>query len=250
VPDAPSAGDHRAATGALDALAAKAAGVAPLVVPADRLLYVLKTGAAEARPVRHEMWVQTRGGYPLRIRVDGKDMLADPAADAARRAEQFAAQGPSLLMPTPQFLAGLPTDQTRLLDLLRDGVGAAKDAAWSVDRQVFGAVRTLLASNEPLLTPAVRAALYRALAQVPSVWAAGQVTVTIGGRTVVAIGQSEQGGTELLLFDQATGRVVGAGSCRCVGSPAILRDFQLQYAAAYGFWQFAVASSVDVTPSL
>jgi hypothetical protein len=199
------------------------------------VLYVRGRGAEWTPPYTHEMWLDVNGAIPLMIRradgsdgftVGGPEPTTDPSASPspapvdqkkddgmAREIEsaraELAQQGPSLNRPTPAYLATLPTDPRQLLDLMKEQFGPAA-GDWSVDHGVFDQTRNLLYNNDPVLTGAVRAAIYGALALLPGTGSSGEVTYH--GKWYVSIWFTERGGRQAeILFDPATGRVAGEG---------------------------------------
>jgi hypothetical protein len=241
-PGRASEADHAAALEALAALARTAAESQAVTVGAGQVLYVRGRGAEWTPPYTHEMWLDVNGAIPLMIRradgaegftVGGPEASAEPSTDPtgspspapvdpgavkaedgldgdiARARAELAQQGPSLNRPTPAYLASLPTDPRRLLDLMKEQFGPwAGD--WSVDHGVFDQTRNLLYNNEPLLTGPVRAAIYGALALLPGTGSSGEVTYH--GKRYVTIWFTERGERQVeFLFDPATGRVAGEG---------------------------------------
>lgn len=223
-PGAASTPEHAAAVAVLEELAsvAEADNDPPgggLTVGPGQFLYVRSVGAQWTPPYTHEMWLDVNGSIPLMIRrTDGTQSFTAPdptspkdthESEVAQQQADIGAQGPSLLRPTPAYLASLPTDPQQLLTLLRDKFGPVA-GDWSVDHGVVDQTRQLLYQNEPLLTPAVRGALYRALALVPGVGSAGEVTYQ--GKSYMSIWFTERDVHETeLLLDSETGRVVGEG---------------------------------------
>jgi len=212
----PGAAERQAGIAVLEAAAASAVGQQPLQVPVGQFLKV------RTMPEEHVMWLQPRGCYPVLIQVDSE---REPVG--AEEAARFAAQGPSLDLPTAEFLAGLPTDPAALLQRLRTHL-QPQVHAWSADHTLFDWVAGWMHHVDPLLTPAVRASLYKALALVPSVW--GVASTTVGGRTVAAVAQTERDGVTYLYLDPATGRAVGQGTL-FGGQPG------------FGLWEFSVVAS-------
>jgi hypothetical protein len=216
VPDPLAPAEHAAAVNLLERFAnAAGPGPAPLTVPAGKLLYV--RGAA-TQVYLHELWVDVNGGIPVMIRrsddgvvtvqvPDPNNPKSDNLPEIAQRRAELDRLGASLDRPTPAFLAGLPTDPATMLALLR----ARDTGPWSADHSIVDFVRGFLYNNEPLITPQVRAALYRALAELPSVGSTGEM-IDIEGHKVYAIAQKERGDTQELLLDADTGRVVGSRS--------------------------------------
>ncbi|SEB32929.1 hypothetical protein SAMN04489727_0632 [Amycolatopsis tolypomycina] len=126
----------------------------------------------------------------------------DPAAHP-KTAETPAA--PGLGNPTPAYLASLPTDPGRLLAVLRESVDVPGPDG---DRQVFKAGTGLATAADALLPPALRAALYQALAMVPGVERIpGQVD--LAGRAGVAIALTAKGKRTELVIDPETSRTLG-----------------------------------------
>ncbi|MFL6143080.1 MAG: CU044_5270 family protein [Labedaea sp.] len=233
VPDPTDRATHQAAVAKLEQFAATAAtGPAALAVPAGKLLYVRGEGSStngtagaggltsKKQTYLHELWLEPEGDIVRMVRRtdDGKVTVLTPdtnnpkdnlEAEAARQRADLSRLGAGLHRPTPAYLAGLPTDPQRMLDALR---GLVPDkGAWSADHAIFDGLRQLLYDNEPLLTPAVRAALCGALAKLDSVTLIGQVAGP-GGRQLTAIGQTERGQRQEFLFDAQSGRIVGSRS--------------------------------------
>jgi hypothetical protein len=112
---------------------------------------------------------------------------------------------PGLANPTPAYLASLPTDPGRLLAILRDSVG---EDGPNGDRQVFKAGTALATAADALLPPGLRAALYRALAEVPGVERIpGQAD--LAGRPGVAIAHTYDGRRTEIVIDPVTSRTLG-----------------------------------------
>jgi hypothetical protein len=152
------------------------------------------------------------------------------------------ARAASLTSPTPQYLASLPTDPTRLLALLRQAAKAEGNTKWSTDKIAFGIVSDLFEWGDPMLSPALRAGLYRAIALMPAVQRIdGQADLS--GRRGIAIGFTERGERHDIILDPVTLHPIGS------------RDVQLT--AAYGIpagtvealntFAFAVVNKSDQT---
>jgi hypothetical protein len=235
-PEPPSAADHQKAVTLLEQFAAT--GPAPLVVPEGKLLYV--RGESKTSPtMRHEMWLDVKGSIPVMIRRtdEGRGSFTVPDAnnpkdnheqEVAQRRADLAANGPNLMQPTPEFLAALPTDPNAMLEKLK-ATAVQSGGPWSPDHAIMDFARGLLYNNEPLLTPQVRSALYRALAKLDSISSTGEV-IELDGRKVYAISQAERGGRQELLIDAQTGRFVGSRST----------DF-------YDLWSYAVVATAGAT---
>jgi hypothetical protein len=251
-PDPPAAADHRAAVDLLERFAVgRAATGEALTVPPGKLLYVRGAGsdnasAATREAYRHEMWVDVNGGIVLRIRrTDNGSVTIDVPdpnnpkdnmpAEIEQQRQELAKNGPSLNRPTQEYLTALPTDPDAMLDLLRT-TAAPGGGPWSADHAIMDWLRTFLYTNEPLLTPQVRVAIYRAITKLPSIGSSGQ-PVTVDGRSVYTIGQTERGQRDELLIDAITGRIIGSRSLPNGTDPTF-----------YDLWTHAVVASTTETP--
>jgi len=107
---------------------------------------------------------------------------------------------------------------------------------WSNEHGTFDEVRGLMHRAEPLLPPAVRAALYRALTGLDSIASTGEV-LTVAGRQVYGIDQLERGERQRILLDAQTGRVVGYSSVTTGG--------EVGWTAV---WRHAVTPASGVVP--
>jgi hypothetical protein len=198
----------------IDEMAAKAATVPPVAIPAGKFLYV-RSDATSDKPDgtrvtdRYEMWLDPDGMHYLKIVVDGKDMpVGGPSvvkSDGTRiPVNNRPTGGPTLTNPTPQWLATLPTDPDTLLDMLQ---ALSPETPEDPSRYVMEGLGELFFKCEPVLTPAVRAALYNVLHELDGLTAA---ELRIAGRKTYMISRSWIGGgsRDVLLFDPTTGRVV------------------------------------------
>ncbi|CCH35344.1 CU044_5270 family protein [Actinosynnema sp. NPDC047251] len=108
--------------------------------------------------------------------------------------------------PSPEFLAGLPTDPKALHErLVRDGRDFVP-AEWGTDAGVLRAVQAALASGR--VPAAVRAQLYRALAHVPGL----QVTddrANLDGKVGTALGVRVGDEFVEVVIDPANGEFIG-----------------------------------------
>lgn len=165
---------------------------------------------------RHELWYTVDGLRAARTRITegvsrvpltpadaeaarklGYDLSAPPKVEEHGPAPDYqppadcetcpAVRDPgAFYRPTPEYLAGLPTDPARLLATLRKDVGDQNKHA--PDQEVFTGIMDLLREAYPIVPTEQRAALYRAVALIPGVErVAGQVE--LGGRQGVAIGR-------------------------------------------------------------
>ncbi|MBB5871199.1 hypothetical protein F4553_004578 [Allocatelliglobosispora scoriae] len=213
---------------ALNALATAAGGGTAVTINAGQLVFVrtdgtanstsgqAETGGAVASPAVvtteaevREIWFDPQGAIPLKITDGVNDLNAGPksnfAAEIAQARDDLATQGPSLIRPTPQWLAALPTDPTALLAQLR-AESQQEGAAWSVDHRLWDTMANLYSGSEIALTPAVRAALLQALSGLHGLTTS---TVTVNGHSLVAIRHTEKLSGDEILFDPASGKAVG-----------------------------------------
>lgn len=243
-PDPVTAAEHQAAVTLLEQLATSAGtGPAPLIVPAGQLLYVRQSAG---QSYTHELWLEVNGGIGLMIRrTDNGQQIVVPdprnpkdnhATEVEEQRQRLAKDGPSLWQPTPEFLAGLPTDPASLRSLIAT-TAAQGGGSWSPDYAIVDFLRNFLYNTDPLITPQVRAALYRMLAELPSIGSTGEL-IDIDGRKVYAIAQSERGQRQELLIDAQTGRIVGSRSSVGSGSGQAFPEL----------WTYAVVAKAGDTP--
>lgn len=220
-----------------------ASSIPNVTVGQGQALYVKEHGDMGEGPgtYTHEMWVDVEYAFPLKIKRTDKSetfTVPDPKdpkekqtqeEDFTKQKEALAKNGPSLSMPTAAYVAGLPTDPTVLLEQWRKWV--TPDRSWSADYTIFDAVREMLHQTEPMLTPFVRASIYQALGMLDSVYATGE-TLTLDGRAVVAIAQSERDQTQVILIDAATGKIAGYADS----------DVKLTKISHYALWSFDVVN--------
>lgn len=157
------------------------------------------------------MWLDPDGMNYLKIVVDGQDIpLYGPSIKSGGQKKMppnnpKPTGGPTLNNPTPQWLATLPNDPDTLLDMLQ---ALSPQTPEDPSRYVMEGLGEMFVDCEPVLTPAVRAALYNVLHKVDGLTAA---ELRIAGRKTYMISRSWVGGgsTDVLLSDPPTGRVVG-----------------------------------------
>ncbi len=110
--------------------------------------------------------------------------------------------------PSPAFVASLPTEPKALMARLRRDT---RGRGQSPDKQVLVYISDLLrGGGDALISPELRAALYRVMAMIPGIDRVPGVA-DLAGRKGVAIGRVE-GGDKLrwdLIIDPKTGRVIG-----------------------------------------
>jgi hypothetical protein len=213
----------------------KAAPVPQLTIPDGQFLYVRTDGREPPDGRVHEMWLDPQGMIPLRIDIDGADTSTGPKsnieADIATARQVFAQEGPNLRMPTPRFLASLPTDPAVLLNMvtaLNEGtkLGGAHYA--------FKEIGELFWEYGALLTPAVRVAFYRALGRINGVTG---TELRVDGRRLYALREPDKGlgFAEELLLDPSTGQAAGRRSLD-TGGQVTPTDLEL--------WRYAVVGAV------
>jgi hypothetical protein len=165
----------------------------------------------------NERWQEPAGMIPVRIKLTSgngevsvhpdarnpKDGLAEE--NAADRAE-LRRDGPSLRLPTREFLAGLPTDPQRLLAFFR--ANAEGSAKRSQDQEVFLTISDLFRRADPIMTPRLRGALYRTLALLPGLVRVPG-TVDLAGRSGIAVGLADLSVRDDLILDKNRLTVIG-----------------------------------------
>jgi hypothetical protein len=210
------------AVAALKAMAEVAAGIPTTVPPIATGQYVF---------VRHDGWAAAMSqvneeSQTAMVKEQDRDYWFDPRGGLLRGASfdggpprvenDNVASGQSvgsIIHPTPEWLAQLPTDPAKLLDELRGAMD--KDAPWSIDHQVWSAMQDLYLRCELLLSTEVRAALLRAFTSLRGITSS---EVTIDKRRLVAVRHTERGSGEEILFDPTTGRAVGLRSVNVAGT--------------------------------
>jgi hypothetical protein len=187
----------------------------PITVPAGQVLHNGSQIFSDAEQSSHEVWYEVDGMIALRVRKTGGDQMdvSMTETEIAESRQHLATEGPSFAMPTPAYLASLPTDPAQLLRRLLP-TGSDKEGARSPDHYLFKDYVQVFYYMQPVLQPATRQALYRMLGRVAGVRTLG--ALDIGGRPYVVVGHDDriQDGsvhTTVLLFDPTTGQVVGDG---------------------------------------
>jgi hypothetical protein len=134
--------------------------------------------------------------HPAPRTVDSAD--PDPSGKGTAKPPPTAR---GLRNPTPGYLDSLPTDPAKLLAVIRQQAKSESSSTWSTDKTAFDLIGDLIAWGDPLLSPHLRAAVYRALALMPAVKRApGQIELD-DGRTAVVIGFTEGNTREEIMFD-------------------------------------------------
>lgn len=176
----------------------------PLQVGPGQLLYLRSSATNYA----HETWIDVQGGIIVSLRGENLGMNEqDLAGDIVQQRAELAAKGPSLGSPTPASLAGLPTDGAKMLQRIRKEL-AGPGRTTLPDRLVFKQTAEFLMRAEPLLTPAVRAAVVNALKRVPGARVDTRAR-TFAGRQVSLIEYAGGDGLDGFYVDTATGRIIG-----------------------------------------
>jgi hypothetical protein len=213
-----------AAAAVLDRAAVAAVRAEPLPVPGPgQVLYVRTTGKQYEGSGRycssvHETWQPVDPGADTRIRIRRTDGIvvtsatADPTTmpkEAGCFQSSFDDVDPPGVGPSagPTDFAALPTDPAALYAEIvsrYDGSSASKDEASLV------ALTDLAGTNSPYLTPALRAAIYRAMALVPGVDVVGSGVDALGRTgTVLARTEPVRGTRAEFILDPATGQILG-----------------------------------------
>ncbi|HEY2674050.1 MAG TPA: CU044_5270 family protein [Rugosimonospora sp.] len=108
---------------------------------------------------------------------------------------------PGMRNPTPQYLNSLPTDPAKLLAVIRQEAKSEGNTKTSTDATAFDMVGDLIVWGDPILSPQLRAALYRAVALIPGVSRApGTVELDNGGKGV-AVSLGEGNTRDEIIFD-------------------------------------------------
>lgn len=124
-------------------------------------------------------------------------------------------KAPGVANPTLSWVASLPTDPARLLAVFRDAAGP--NTKHDPDYLTFKTAAGFAARADALLTPAVRTALYQAIALLPGIERVpGQVDFS--GRAGVAIGRDGEGFRSEIILDPVTSRVIGTRMMATAGA--------------------------------
>jgi hypothetical protein len=159
---------------------------------------------------RQEQWAEPGGTIVIAIqRTDGGSIsVSAPESEMKRYADpqraQFRQKGPSVVLPTRQYLAtGLPKDAAGLKAKL------AKDLSVERPDVLMKDVVGWLYGIEPLLTPQVRTELIAALDLDKNI-RVDHTARTFQGRPVYLVLHTASDGTDGLIVDVATGRIIGS----------------------------------------
>jgi hypothetical protein len=199
------------AVAALNSMADLAAAASPQTVANGQLVRTVSEGwgghctpgECVLKPTSRELWYDPSTGRVVKLMIGSRDMLAGETAQTPPDNPLR----PGVRMPTSGWLASLPSDPGRLLEQLRVEVG--EHPSWSVDHQLWDAMSSVYYLCEVVLTPAQRAALLRALAQVSGL---SVRDLFVDGVPLIAIRQTEKDSGDEIIFDPSTGRAVGRAS--------------------------------------
>ena len=200
---------------AMAELIAKGQTVPATPLHPGQFIYVVSTGVAfgqtvhesgqvtgQFAPELHQMWVNPQGMFPEKIIRNLEDTPPPPGHEMPQPTAVPDAEA-TLLKPTPAWIAGLPTETAALRELLRP---YATHGSWSFDHYLMGLLGDFFWTCQPLLTPQLRVAFYQVLAGLNGLTAS---EMTIQGRRLYAIRQTESVHGKELLFDPASGLMVG-----------------------------------------
>jgi len=181
----------------------------PVVIPPGAYLYV-KMGVDQGNRSLGESWYDPNGFIPacmIQTYRGQENVETDPASLYPEDRAAFAQEGPSLRHPTPAFLAALPTDRAALWALIRDQFSLTPPGDHRYDL-VFKNATTVLEAIEPVLSPAVRAAMLDAFAHAPNA-STDHTPRTYAGHNVYLVQQTTQDGASGFAVDTTSGRIVG-----------------------------------------
>ncbi|WP_372405589.1 CU044_5270 family protein [Streptomyces luteireticuli] len=194
----------------------QAVGSGQFVYIESKVAYAAQSAAGGPATVppahRRQVWLSADGSRPGLLReAGGPDTplgadapvytLDRPGATPKRVSPR--AEGPSVVDPTPAYVASLPTDPDALLRLIRKETrGRGQDP----DQQAFTTIGDLLA--ESWAPPRVAAALYRAAAKIPGVTVV-RTAVDAAGREGVAVARTARGQQTQWIFDRSTHAFLG-----------------------------------------
>ena len=206
-------------------MVARSASVVPVTLTAGQLLYGCfesadKPANAQATTSVSEWWINPDTAQILKVRRDGQDMGGSEALTGT----------PGFAEPTREWLASLPTDPrvlyARLVDL---NAGVKMGGASYVLKELMSLYR----ATDPVLTPAVRAALYRVLGRIIGLSA---TQVTVAGRKLYRVHQTGQVASIDLLLDPATGMVAGGRWDTTADDGSVVATIEL--------WRYAVVDQL------
>jgi hypothetical protein len=208
--------DSAAAPAVLRLAASHVEAIAPVAIGARQYVYTRSRTQVADGIERHETWAEPQGMITVRIRIVRPNGEAEnfPSGnprdstlrEAAHDRAELRGRGPSLRLPTPRWLAGLPTDGAALLRYFRDRNPA--DPKRTQDQRVFEEIQRFLRYASPIMPPRLRAGLYRALALMPGVVRVpGQVD--LAGRRGIGVGYDDLTIRNEIILDPRTFAVIG-----------------------------------------
>jgi len=178
-----------------------------------------------------EKFVVTAFGETTSLPGDGNN---DPLGKESEYAEeQLRADGPSMELPTPEYLAELPTGAAPMLETLRAELGQG-DLPQLDDQRVFDQVAKILTVYGKVVPSAQRAAFLEAIAEIDGVTRTEGVA-DAAGRTGIAIGFDT--GDDLrheIIIDPETSEVLGTRKLLADGTVVSLLTTDLELVAAPG----------------
>ena len=147
----------------------------------------------------NEQWLDPNGLRALNIVLDGQDLSSPDPWDGSRYTPPPPGP-PSLTAPTPQWLAELTTDPVELYQMFAALNGGGQRGESYIVKELSYFMRL----GDPLLPPALRAALFGVLGQIDGLVA---TEVDVSGWRLYGLHQPDD--PIELLVDPATGRAVG-----------------------------------------
>ncbi|WUH99072.1 CU044_5270 family protein [Spirillospora sp. NBC_00431] len=151
-------------------------------------------------------WTRTQSWSPVGGTTVG--IVRQTNSIRPKEGEQLPPEGETIVDPCPAaapldrpYLGSVPADPEALLDLMAAQGGDEKDRG----ARLWATATGLIDTPAP---PKVRAALYRAIAQIPGVRFRADA-VDEAGRYGVAITRTQDGVRDELIFDRATHRYLG-----------------------------------------
>ncbi|MBE8519622.1 CU044_5270 family protein [Amycolatopsis sp. H6(2020)] len=162
------------------------------------------TTDVNARPLTDQD-ARKLAGKPWALPAPHTMVFPGPPGDPKGPGEP-AATPPGVSNPTPAWVASLPTDPQRLLEVFRADAGS--NPKHSDAYLTFKTVVSFAARADALLTPAVRTALYQAIGSIPGIERTPGQT-DLAGRPGVAVGRTDEGVRTEIILDPVTSRVLG-----------------------------------------
>jgi hypothetical protein len=185
----------------LNSMADLAEAGQPVTVPPGQVVRTVSHGqtgtcgptSCQLEPQDSEQLYDLHEGQMLRVNDNRNDNIA-------WRMPGVAGVG----QPTLEWLASLPTDRQKLLEVLRKSMGYG--ISWDDDHALWGSMSGFYSYCEIALTPSQRANLLRALTGVTGLSVRDLV---VDGVPLVAIRHAEKDSGYEIIFDPTTGHAVG-----------------------------------------